>query len=150
VEGVADLPDRGSLVGAGLREDGTISPTDTLVAALAAVNLGMLLAILWQRRRLAAMHGELEEERTRKKSLSAVYGRITEQWIPLSNRYPHDPRHFRFLGTPVDGVQFTEDAVIFVEFKMNRSRLSENQQRIKALVEEGRVFWEEYQFTDEG
>jgi predicted Holliday junction resolvase-like endonuclease len=50
----------------------------------------------------------------------------------------------------VDGVQFTEDAVIFVEFKMNRSRLSENQQRIKALVEEGRVFWEEYQFTDDG
>jgi predicted Holliday junction resolvase-like endonuclease len=35
-----------------------------------------------------------------------------------------------------------------IEFKANRSRLSETQRRIKRLVEEGKVYWEEFHFTD--
>ena len=30
----------------------------------------------------------------------------------------------RFLGAPIDGVQFEDDRVILVEFKSGRSRLS--------------------------
>lgn len=66
------------------------------------------------------------------------------------NQYPYNPWGFRFLGSPIDGVQFEEDRVVLVEFKANRSRLSDGQKRIKKLVEDGHVYWEEFHFTDGG
>jgi predicted Holliday junction resolvase-like endonuclease len=62
--------------------------------------------------------------------------------------YPYDPQEFRFLGSPVDGVRFENDRIVFVEFKANKSRLSEKQKRIKQLVEEGYVYWEGFRFSD--
>jgi len=101
-------------------------------------------------RRMTSLRSALMEEQFQNRSLSTTYGRITEQWFPLMADYPYDPKHFRFLGSPVDGVQFEEDRIVFVEFKTNRSRLSRNQQRMKQLVEEGYVYWEEFRFTDGG
>jgi predicted Holliday junction resolvase-like endonuclease len=60
--------------------------------------------------------------------------------------YPYDPQYFRFLGSPIDGIQFEEDRVVFVEFKSNRSRLSKRQQRVRELIEAGEVYWEEFRF----
>ena len=120
---------------------------------LLAAGLGVLCAILllftlvlsWRVRRLAA---QLDDSDFDRRSLASTYGRITEQWFPLLNAYPYDPQDFRFLGSPVDGVQFNEDSIVFVEFKANKSRLSEKQRHLKKLVEEGHVYWEEFHFTD--
>ena len=103
---------------------------------------------VYAKRRLGIVVEMLQEERTRQKSLSASYGRITEQWFPLMDGYPYDSANFRFLGTPVDGVQFEEDKIVFIEFKSNRSELSSAQKRLKKLVKEGKVTWEEYAFRD--
>jgi predicted Holliday junction resolvase-like endonuclease len=46
------------------------------------------------------------------------------------------------LGTPIDGVQFTEDAVVLIEFKAAGSQLSQRQRAIKRMVEEGAVRFE--------
>jgi predicted Holliday junction resolvase-like endonuclease len=100
------------------------------------------------RRRLEVALRILEDERTRQRSLSAAYGRITEQWFPLMERYPYDSANFRFLGTPVDGVQFEEDRIVFVEFKSHRAELSAVQRRLKKLVQTGKVYWEEHHFED--
>ena len=70
-------------------------------------------------------------------------GFTTEQWLPLTESYPWDPRNFRFLGAPIDGVQFEDDKVVLVEFKSGRSRLSEKQRRIRELVQSGRVEFRE-------
>ena len=70
-------------------------------------------------------------------------GFTTEQWLPLTESYPWDPRNFRFLGAPIDGVQFEDDRVVLVEFKSGRSRLSEKQRRIRELVQSGRVEFRE-------
>ena len=70
-------------------------------------------------------------------------GFTTEQWLPLTESYPWDPRNFRFLGAPIDGVQFEDDKVVLVEFKSGRSRLSEKQLRIRELVQSGRVEFRE-------
>jgi len=114
-----------------------------------AVAVGILLIILIvQARRLRHFHALLEEEKFHRQSLSSTYGRITEQWFPLLGEYPYNPQEFRFLGSPVDGVQFEEDRIVFIEFKANKSRLSEKQRRIKKLVEDGDVYWEEFHFTD--
>jgi predicted Holliday junction resolvase-like endonuclease len=116
---------------------------------LGGLCLFLLLVIALMKRRLDSLSERLAEEEARQKSLSTTYGRITEQWFPLMAEYPYDPQNFRFLGSPIDGVQFEEDRIILVEFKANRSRLSENQKRIKRLVEEGEVYWDEFHFTDE-
>ena len=70
-------------------------------------------------------------------------GFTTEQWLPLAESYPWDPRNFRFLGAPIDGVQFEDDRVVLVEFKSGRSRLSERQIRIRDLVQSGKVEFRE-------
>ncbi len=70
-------------------------------------------------------------------------GFTTEQWLPLAEAYPWDPRNFRFLGAPIDGVQFEDDRIVLVEFKSGRSRLSEKQVRIRDLVKSGRVEFRE-------
>ena len=70
-------------------------------------------------------------------------GFTTEQWLPLTESYPWDPRNFRFLGAPIDGVQFEDDRVVLVEFKSGRSRLSDKQLRIRELVQSGKVEFRE-------
>lgn len=109
-----------------------------------------LLFVLWlvALRRIGALQGALDEADSRQKSLSSTYGRITEQWFPLMDAYPYDAQRFRFLGTPVDGVQFEDDRIVFVEFKTNRSHLSPVQRRAKRLIESGHVYWEEFRFAD--
>lgn len=109
----------------------------------------LVLAVWGLARRLRTIATRLDEVQFQKQSLSTTYGRITEQWFPLLGEYPYDPQDFRFLGSPIDGVQFEEDRIVFVEFKANKSRLSEKQKRIKQLVEDGHVYWEEFHFTDD-
>ena len=68
----------------------------------------------------------LVKERHRRRQLSARYGLMTEQFLPLAATYPWNARHFRFLGSPIDGIQFNEDQIILVEFKSGQSQLSES------------------------
>ncbi len=111
-----------------------------VVAGLAAVLL--LSWWLWAKS-VAALRRKLKDMDSLKRSQSTRYGQITEQFAPFLDEWPWDPKAFRFLGNPVDGVQFTPEGVIFVEVKSNRSRLSPVQQEVKAHVEAGRVSWRE-------
>lgn len=117
--------------------------------ALVAGCIVPIIYVSYLRRRLDAVLRLLESERTSKRSISASYGRITEQWFPLMDRYPYDSANFRFLGTPVDGVQFEEDRIIFVEFKARTSELSSAQRRMKQLIMSGKVTWEEFHFFED-
>jgi predicted Holliday junction resolvase-like endonuclease len=111
--------------------------------------IGPIVYVSYLKRRLDVVMRMLESERANKRSISASYGRITEQWFPLMDRYPYDSADFRFLGTPIDGVQFEEDRIIFVEFKSRNAELSAAQRRIKQLVQSGRVSWEEFHFFED-
>lgn len=81
----------------------------------------------------------LVEVKSRLRSQSTRYGQITEQFLPLVDSYPWDSKQFRFLGSPIDGVQFEEDRIIFVEFKSSSGQMSVRQRKIKELVEQGKV-----------
>lgn len=89
----------------------------------------------------AELKQELESLQFAKSSQSVKYGKLSEQWIPLSEQFPYNPESFRFLGNPIDGVAFEEDKIVFCEFKANKSQLSEKQKRIKELVEDRKVEW---------
>jgi len=79
-----------------------------------------------------------------KQSLSTIYGKLTEQFAPFMRSYPFSPENFRFIGSPIDGVQFEDDRIIFVDIKTNRSKLSPIQQRIKKLVKNKKIEWFEF------
>lgn len=110
------------------------------LALLAALWLLTLLLLgTWVRRlrrRLRALDGA-------KRSQSTRYGQIAEQFIPLAAAWPWDPKRFRFLGDPVDGIQFTDDGVVLVEIKSATSRLSTAQRQVRDHVRAGRVTWRE-------
>jgi len=79
-----------------------------------------------------------------KQSLSTKYGRMSEQFMPFLKDYPYESQDFRFMGTPVDGVQFNKDGIVFVEFKTSGSKLTERQKEIKELVRKGKVDFLEF------
>jgi predicted Holliday junction resolvase-like endonuclease len=111
-----------------------------LAAALAG---GLALCLLLWAWTTAALLRRLRALRSAKQSQSTRYGQISEQFAPHLALWPWDPKGFRFIGSPVDGVQFTEQGVIFVEIKAADGRLTPQQAAIKRQVEEGYVTWRE-------
>ena len=73
------------------------------------------------------------------RSNAVKQGLTLEQWIPISENYPWDHRNFRFLGDPIDGIQFEDNKILLVEFKSGNSRMSKKQKTIQQLVENGKV-----------
>ena len=84
---------------------------------------------------------ELSDLRYAKQSQSVKYGQLTEQWLPFAKKYPYDSQNFRFIGKPIDGIAFEEDKIVFVEFKTNKSSLSQVQRKAKDLVEKKKIEW---------
>jgi predicted Holliday junction resolvase-like endonuclease len=78
-----------------------------------------------------------------KQSQSVKYGKMSENWIPLSERFPYEKERFRFLGNPIDGIAFLDDKIVFCEFKANTSRLNPTQENIRELVKKKKVEWME-------
>lgn len=117
-------------------------PLWLLAAGAAALLLSWWLwakSVVRLRRRLRELDGL-------KRSQSTRYGQTMEQFAPFLAEWPWDPKGFRFIGSPVDGIQFNADGVVFVEVKSATSRLSPVQQQVKQLVEDGRVEWREVRF----
>ena len=119
------------------------------IVALACVVIILLFICIASVLRAKRFRQQLEDERMRQKSLSSTYGKISEQWFPLMDKFPYDAHGFRFLANPIDGVQFEEDKIIFCEFKANRSDLTTDQRRIRDLIKSGRVYWEEFHFKQD-
>ena len=111
-----------------------------LTGALATAILTIaLLYHLWRSAR-----SQLRAARFRGQSQSSKYGKMTEQFMPFISDYPWDPQSFRFIGSPIDGVQFEDDKVVFVEFKTATSKLSARQRLIRDLIGEGRIEFREF------
>ncbi len=86
---------------------------------------------------------KLADLKFQKRSLSSKYGKMTEQFLPFLEEYPYDSQNFRFLGSPIDGVQFDEEKIVLVEFKTADSQLSVKQKKIRKLIKNKKVSFEE-------
>jgi len=71
---------------------------------------------------------------SQKKSSEVRVGKIGENMAPFLKDWPYDPNRFRFLGNPVDGIQFTNDEIIFVEIKTGKSKLTKTQRAVRNLL----------------
>lgn len=114
-----------------------------LVAVVALLALFLLLALWGWAASVRRWRRRLRELDGAKRSQSTRYGQTLEQFAPFLETWPWDPKGFRFIGAPIDGIQFTPDGVVFVEIKSAASRLSPVQQQVRDHVMAGRVAWRE-------
>ncbi len=72
-------------------------------------------------------------------------GKLTsQQYHMFMKQYPYNPENFRYLGDPIDGIQFEEDKILFVWFKTRKTIRTPEQDHIKNLLENGNVSWFEW------
>ncbi len=121
-----------------------MSLTYYLITAIIILLLVIWILIRW----IKKIKGDYLVLNNSKISQSVRYGKLSEQFLPFLENYPYDSSKFRFIGTPVDGVQFEENKVVLVEFKTADSKLSQKQKHIKNLVEEGKVEFLEYNLRE--
>jgi predicted Holliday junction resolvase-like endonuclease len=85
---------------------------------------------------------------SQKKSSEVRLGKTSENLAPFISEWPLDPNNFRFLGNPIDGISFEEDAIYFVEIKTGRARLSNGQKNVKRLVKEGKIKFATFRISE--
>ncbi len=122
-----------------------MDPMMTIWIFLIGIIFGIIFGVtVVYRAAISPLRGRIERLKHQNQSLSTVYGKITEQFAPFMRNYPYSPENFRFIGSPIDGIQFEDDRIIFVEIKANKSKLSSLQKRIKDLVKNKRIEWFEF------
>ncbi len=103
-------------------------------------------------------------EETEKISKSAINqsravlgGKFTEQMMPFFPDFRYDPTEVRFIGSPIDMVVFPglargePEEIVILEVKTGRSaQLTPAQKKIRQLVEDGMVRWDEIYRVNQG
>ena len=114
------------------------------VLLLATLALFLITILLYRREsaKSAELREKVKELESGKQSLATKYGKMTEQFMPFLEAYPYNENNFRFIGTPIDGVQFEDDRIVLLEFKTGDSKLTERQKSIEQLVKKGNVSFE--------
>jgi|ETN02SMinimDraft_4_1059925.scaffolds.fasta_scaffold46071_1 predicted Holliday junction resolvase-like endonuclease len=88
-------------------------------------------------------YGQLKSELH---SRSVKHGFAWEQFVPFIKHFPYNKNNFKFLGIPVDGIAFEDGKIVLCEFKTGNSQLNNSQKKVKKLVEEGKVTFEEFRY----
>ena len=102
----------------------------------------LLLSRSYYKNKISTLQKNLTKTTSDKISLSTKYGQISEEFFTLEQSYPYNSKDFKFLGNPIDGIQFNEDKIILVEFKTNNSKLSTKQRHIRNLINNKQVEFE--------
>jgi predicted Holliday junction resolvase-like endonuclease len=85
-----------------------------------------------------------------KKSSEVRVGKIGENMAPFLEGWPYDPNSFRFLGNPIDGIQFADDKIRFIEIKTGGARLSQGQKKVRELILSGKVSFVSFRIGTDG
>jgi predicted Holliday junction resolvase-like endonuclease len=98
----------------------------------------------------------LEEERSRirkeavTQSRAVLGGKFVEQLAPYLPQFAYDPTEARFIGSPIDLIVFPGLAagdpqeIVIMEIKSGKNcQLSPQERKIRQLVEDGMVRWEQ-------
>lgn len=76
--------------------------------------------------------------------------KMAEYMMPFMDCWPYDPDKFRFIGHPCDGIQFTDDSIIFVEIKTGKNKLSKSQNHLRYLVNKGNIRFATFRLDEDG
>ena len=83
-------------------------------------------------------------------SRAVLGGQFSEQLAPFLPNFKFLPTECRFVGKPIDLIVFKGmddkdiNEVVFVEVKSGNAKLSENEKKLKEIIDQKKVRWEEY------
>lgn len=77
-----------------------------------------------------------------KKSSEVNTGLVVEKLAPLLEGWHWNRQNARFIGMPIDYIIFEEEKIIFVEIKSVNSKLTSKQNKIKKIIEDGKIEFE--------
>jgi len=90
-------------------------------------------------------------------SRAVLGGKFTEQMVPFFPDFKYDPTEVRFIGSPVDLIVFPglakgdPEEIVILEVKTGKSAgLNPVQKKIRRLIEDGMVRWDEVHQKGEG
>ena len=103
---------------------------------------------------------QAELERGRKEAVTqsraVLGGKFTEQMVPYFPGFHYDPTEVRFIGSPIDMIVFPglaqgdPEEIVILEIKTGNAQLTPQQKKIRQLIEDGMVRWDEIHQTLEG
>ncbi len=119
-----------------------------VVLMLLVAVLTFLVLILWsflwvKSKEIKALQEIHEELLFSHRSKVVKHGQSFEQLFPFMSNYPYNHNNFRFIGSPIDGISFEDDSIVFIEFKTGNSKLTKKQQSIRDLINSKKIKWKE-------
>jgi predicted Holliday junction resolvase-like endonuclease len=82
-------------------------------------------------------------------SRAVLGGKFTEQMVPFFPDFRYDPTEVRFIGSPIDMIVFPglargePEEIVILEVKTGKGQLTPQQRKIRQLIEDGMVRWDE-------
>ena len=125
----------------------------TTIIAILVIILAVYITRLVYEKRFRDWRTE-ETESIRKSAISqsraVLGGKFTEQMVPFFPDFRYDPTEVRFIGSPIDMIAFPglakgdPEEIVILEVKTGKSAaLTPAQKKIRRLVEDGMVRWDE-------
>jgi len=115
---------------------------------IALINIFVIIFIVhYKNKKINELNKSYQKLLNQKKSSEIKLGQISEQIAPFLQNFPYDPKNVKFLGQPIDLISFEDDKVVFIEIKTGNSQLSEKQRQIKQLINNKKIFWEEFRIS---
>jgi predicted Holliday junction resolvase-like endonuclease len=99
---------------------------------------------------LSMVEKELQELKSQQQSKSVRLGLISENVLPFNSEFKYNVKDLVPMFRPIDYIVFAEDEIIFLEIKVGTSQLSEKQKKIRNLVQQGKVRFEEHRVNETG
>lgn len=99
---------------------------------------------------LSMVEKELSELKSQQQSKSVRLGLISECVLPFHSEFKYNVKDLVPVFRPIDYIVFAEDEIVFLEIKIGTSQLSEKQKKIRNLVQQGKVRFEEHRVNETG
>jgi predicted Holliday junction resolvase-like endonuclease len=137
-----------------------------VVVILAVIISNYIIRLVYEKRFRDWCDGETQKwesglAQARKSAVSqsraVLGGKFTEQMVPFFPDFKYDPTEVRFIGSPIDMIVFPGLAqgdpqeIVILEVKSGKSAgLTPAQKKIRQLIEDGMVRWDEVHQQVEG
>lgn len=93
---------------------------------------------------------ELSDLKSQQQSKSVRLGLISENVLPFHSEFKYNVKDLVPMFRPIDYIVFAEDEIVFLEIKIGTSQLSDKQKKIRSLIQQGNVRFEEHRVTETG
>ena len=124
-----------------------------IVLVIIAILAGYLIGKLITDRKWNELLPGIREDAI-KRSRAVLTGFFSEQLAPYLPDFPYSPTEARFIGKPIDFIVFKgmdeKDIkdVVFVEVKSGKASLSSHERKLRDIIKDKKVNWEEYRIPE--